>query len=272
MPSTATVEKPEKLPVFGDRRDTGSQDSALVLAWPAGPRRVELPLADAHLWSARLDAGGEQVQRCWEVLAEDERQRADRFRFASDRQHFLVARGVLRILLGRYLGIPGSAVRFEYGAFGKPALGGVHNCDLQFNLAHSGNLAVYAFTCVGRAGIDVETDRAARLMQGVPESSFTPAEQRALAALPVDCRPQAFVALWTRKEAYLKALGLGLQAGLATFEMSVPPATAALMRRAQQDQNQGSWFFQNLQPAPHFWGTLCLENSAAVQFWSWQEF
>jgi len=213
----------------------------------------------------------EQVPRCWEVLSCDERERAERFRFALDRLRFLVARGVLRMLLGRYLGMPASEVRLRYGMFGKPALADWHGSDLHFNLAHSGEVAVYGFTRLRKVGLDVESGQLRPLMPGVPECSFTAAEQRALAALPATRRTLASLTLWTRKEAYLKALGCGLQQDLSSFEISVPPAAPALLRRVDEDAKQSNWFFNDLQPARNFVGTLCVENEAETRLWSWRQ-
>lgn len=261
--------KPEEFPCVTPSKDGGGYESSLVFTWPVGPREAQLSATDVHVWSTKLDAREEQVERYWEVLSRDERQRAERFRFLSDRFRFVVARGVLRMLLSVYLGTPGSQVRLRYGMFGKPALDAWHESDLDFNLAHSGELAVYAFTRLRMVGIDVESERLGMLMAGVLESSFTTAEQRALAALPVRRQTLASLTLWSRKEAYFKALGCGLQQDLSKVEISVPPAAPLLLRCADEDVKQSQWFFYDLQPARHFVGTLCVENKAETTFWSW---
>lgn len=263
--------KPEEFTCVISSKQAGRHESPVVLTWPVGPREVRLSATDVHVWSARLDAREEQVQRCWEILSCDERQRAERFRFPSDRLRFMVARGVLRMLLGRYLGMPGSEVRLRYGMFGKPALAAWHESDLHFNLAHSGELAVYGFTRLRKVGLDVESERLRLLMPGVSECSFTAAEQHALAALPTARRTMASLNLWTRKEAYLKALGCGLQQDLSSFEISVPPSAPALLRRVDEDAKQSHWFFYDLQPARNFVGTLCVENKAETRLCSWRQ-
>lgn len=262
---------PEEFPCVVPSKETERYQSPVVLTWPVGPREMRLSATDVHVWSTRLDAREEQVQRYWEVLSCDERQRAERFRFPSDRLRFLVARGVLRLLLGRYLGMPGSEVRLRYGMFGKPTLDDSHESHIHFNLAHSGELAVYGFTRLRKVGLDVESGQLRPVMPEVPECSFTAAEQHALAALPTARRTLASLTLWTRKEAYLKALGCGLQQDLSSFELSVPPAAPALIRRADGDAKQGHWFFYDLQPARNFVGTLCLENQAETRLWSWRQ-
>jgi 4'-phosphopantetheinyl transferase len=263
--------KAEKFPCVSPPKGAGRHESPVVLTWPVGPREVLLSATDVHVWSTRLNAREEQVQRCWEVLSCDERQRAERFRFPSDQLRFVVAHGVLRMLLGDYLGIPGSEVRLGYGRFGKPALDVWHESDLHFNLAHSGELAVYGFTRSLMVGIDVESERLGLLMVGVLECSFTSAEQRALAGLPAARQTLASLTLWTRKEAYFKALGCGLQQDLSSVEISVPPAAPALLRRAHEDPKQRHWSFYDLQPARNFVGTLCVENNAETRLWSWKQ-
>jgi len=221
------------------------------------------------VWCARLGAFPEQIQPCWQMLSSDERARAERFRFSSDRLHFVVARVMLRTLAGRYLGMPGSAVRFRYGPFGKPALDDCHGSDLRFNVAHSGGLAVYAFTRLREVGLDLEAEPLARLLAGVSDSFFTAAERQALAAIAPERRRLATLVLWTRKEAYLKALGCGLQQDLQSFEVSVPPLPPALLRVPDGHAEERRWFLYDLQPARDLVGTLCVENQAQVRAWSW---
>lgn len=243
--------------------------SRVILRWPVGPEDVCLTATEVQVWSARLEPHAEQVQCCWEVLSCDERRRAERFHFQSDWLHFVVARGVLRILLGRYLGMPGSELRLRYGKFGKPALDERHDSDLQFNLAHSGDLAVYAFTRLRNLGVDVESEQVHLLNPGVPECSFTVAEQYALAALPVASRKLASLTLWTRKEAYFKALGHGLQQAPDSLELSVPPFPQAPLCHSDENGKQTLWSFCDLEPAPNCVGTLCVEN-AETSLWSWR--
>ena len=108
-------------------------------------------------------------------------------------------------------------------------------------------------------------------MPGVPECLFTAAEQHALAGLLTARRTLASLTLWTRKEAYLKALGCGLQQDLSNFEISVPPAAPAVLRRVDEDAERSHWFFYDLQPAQNFVGTLCVESKAETRLCSWRQ-
>jgi 4'-phosphopantetheinyl transferase len=149
-------------------------------------------------------------------------------------------------------------------------VGDWHESDLHFNLAHSCELAVYAFTRLRQVGVDVDSEPLRLLMPGVPEYSFTAAEQHALAALPAARRTLASLTLWTRKEAYLKAMGCGLQQELTSFEISVPPTAPALLHGVDEDAKQSHWFFYDFQPARNFVGTLCVEDKAETKLWSWR--
>jgi len=241
----------------------------VILKWPIGPREVGLsPMVD-HIWSMHLDTGSEQSQRYWKTLSGDERERAERFQFAADRRRFIVARGVLRILLGRYLNIPSSKVRFRYGEFGKPELEDCHDSELQFNLAHSRDLAICGFTLKRRIGLDVEF-LTPRVAAGMYQGCFTVEEQKGLAAQPRASQALSAIALWTRKEAFLKALGCGLQRDLGSFEISVPPVAPSLVWCLGEDAKQSSWTLSHLEPSPNFVGTLCVEHGTEVTFWSWK--
>ncbi|MFI5324928.1 MAG: 4'-phosphopantetheinyl transferase family protein, partial [Candidatus Rokuibacteriota bacterium] len=110
----------------------------MAAAWPEGPACVTPPADGVHVWRASLTLAPPAVDALEATLAEDERDRAHRFHARRDRDHFVVARGVLRAILARYLAIPPSHLRFDYGRHGKPAVAAALNMgDLRFNLAHS---------------------------------------------------------------------------------------------------------------------------------------
>jgi len=173
------------------------------------------PRDGCALWLIALDAPLRPSET--ETLADDERQRADRFVFAIDRQRFIAARSALRELLGRATGLHPSRIRFDYGAAGKPQLDGAP--QLPFNLSHSGAVGLLA---IGRdgpdpVGIDVELLRDVPDAMQLAESTFDPHECGELGAVDVAHRSATFLAGWTRREACLKAAGTG-------FSGTHPPA------------------------------------------------
>ncbi len=173
---------------------------------------ASLALSDdeVHVWHAALGVDARALDELGRLLAPDERDRADRFRFERDRRRYVAARGRLRTLLGAYLGCPAASVRIDYGASGKPAVGRDPAApDIRFNVSHSGDRALYA-VCLGReVGVDIEEVR--------PELATTLAwrwlssdDVAALEARDPEARVAAFFSLWVRREALLKARGVGL--------------------------------------------------------------
>ncbi len=143
-------------------------------------------------------------------MSADERARAASFVFAKDRDRYVAARGQLRALLGAYLDTPPHALRFAYGAFGKPLLEGQADGDgLCFNLAHSGGVVLFAVAWARRVGVDVEQVRANLDCAALADQVFSDREQRAFAALPEGEARRYFFGVWACKEAYIKATGRG---------------------------------------------------------------
>jgi 4'-phosphopantetheinyl transferase len=222
-----------------------------------------------------LDVPEWQVRRLWQTLTADERQRAERFLFEKDRTHFVVSRGLLRVLLGGYLRQDPPHLRFTYGPHGKPALA-THTgrAPLRFNVSHSHGLALYAVTRGREVGVDVERIRPEIAQEKIAERFFAPREVTVLRRLPPLLQTSAFFACWTRKEAYMKAKGDGLALPLDQFEVSLAPGEpAALLRTAWDPQEAAGWALQDLEPAPgyraavavagHDWHLTCWDGPAA---------
>lgn len=187
---------------------------------PSAPPKPSLPLPtelrlrpeDVDVWRASLDdQPAEAVRLMQTLLASGEVARARSFFFDRDRRRYIVGRGILRMLLGRYLGRPPHEVEFEYGPHGKPALAVKDaRTPIFFNVAHSEGLALYAFTPVGEIGIDVEVIRDLPDWEQVAAAAFSTYELAQLRACPPEHRREEFFRAWTRQEAVLKALGTGL--------------------------------------------------------------
>ncbi len=160
------------------------------------------------------------------VLSPSELARAARFRFAQDRRRFIASHATLRQILAAYTGVLPASLEFITLPHGKPALvsGG-----LQFNLSHSGDLALVALAAGCEVGVDIERLRAQVEMEAIARRFFSPSETEALLAYPEPERAPAFFRCWTRKEAYVKALGGGLTISLSSFVVSLEPARAKLL-------------------------------------------
>ena len=216
------------------------------------PRTLATPIeghraAGVDVWRASLDREPAIVEALHALLSDDERERASRFHFARDRDRYVVGRGVLRTLLGDYADVGPELVRFRYGPQGKPRLA---IRGPRFNVSHSGAVALYAFSSSGELGIDVELYRPEFAREHIAERFFSPTEVATLRSLPEDVQPQAFLACWTRKEAYIKARGEGLALPLDRFDVSLhPDEPAALLRTAWSTEEPAQWRFTDLSDA-----------------------
>lgn len=220
-------------PVRGSRLRGGARRNRAASVVPALERGI------IHVWRGSLDQGPEVHRRLEALLSGDERERARRFRFDRDRDRFVVGRGLLRLLLGRYVVADAAELRFEYGRHRKPALLGG---GPQFNLAHSGGTALYAFSSSSPLGVDVELLGSDFSSDGIAERFFSPSEVETLRALPEEDRGQAFLTCWTRKEAFLKARGDGLMLALDSFDVTLAPGEpAALLRTGWSPREHLRW-------------------------------
>jgi 4'-phosphopantetheinyl transferase len=192
-----------------------------ALAWRAEPGTLRLEQDRVDVWRIGLDRPAAAHDRLQEMLARDELARAERFAFPELRRRFVVARGALRHILGRYTGFAPDRLRFAYGSHGKPFLAEPAVDGLFFNLAHSGDTALCAVTEAGLVGVDVERRRPLEDLAGLAGRCFSRREQDELARVAADERETAFFTCWTRKEAYLKALGAGLSAPLDGFDVTL---------------------------------------------------
>lgn len=214
------------------------------------------------------------MQQLAQTLTPDERLRVERFHFERDRQRFIVGRGILRMILGQYLGLEPGRLQFCYGPHGKPALAGTFTGQtgrLCFNLAHSQNLALYAVTCEREIGVDIEYIRAISEADQITARFFSAQESAVWLSLPPDQRQAAFFNCWTRKEAYIKALGDGLAQPLAGFDVSLAPGEAAgLLSIGGDRQAAAPWSIQTLAPAPGYAAALAVKGHGwQLKCWQW---
>jgi 4'-phosphopantetheinyl transferase len=169
----------------------------------AARSRVSLSPGEVHVWRSPLKLNPELVKAMEIVLSPDELIRANRFHFQRDRANYVSARAMLRRILASYLNTPPAGLRFRYGVYGKPELD-----ELRFNVSHSGALALFAVSRDWTVGVDVERIRADFDWRGVARMVFSTGDIDSEEFLD----SEEFFRRWTRKEAYLKALGVGWSA------------------------------------------------------------
>jgi 4'-phosphopantetheinyl transferase len=222
-----------------------------------------------HVFAVRLDDRALSTAR-W--LSPDETDRASRFHFERDRRRFAAARGVLRALLGRYLGVDPSALVFAYGRHGKPSLAPPWE-GLHFNVSHSSDVALVALGTDHEIGVDVEHERPVAEMDSIRQRHFSPRENAEMDRLPESDRGHAFFLCWTRKEAFIKAVGDGLSHALDAFDVTVVPGEPARLLRVEGDPEAPRRFYlAGLEPAEGFAGALAvLGRPARVACFGWDE-
>jgi 4'-phosphopantetheinyl transferase len=256
--------------VFGSLFMLTDEDAQTI--WQPPPAELSLARDEVQVWRARLDPSP-QLADFSAMLAADERARALRYRYQIDRQHFIAARGLLRLLLSRYLGVSPADLSFRYSALGKPSLAGEHNADLRFNVSHSHGLALLAFAQGRELGVDLESVRPEVAGLRIAERYFSTAEVAALRALPESQQTEAFFNCWTRKEAYIKARGEGLSARLDQFDVSLAPGQPALLLRTEIATDEpGRWQMIELEPGKDYKAALVVEgHDWQLRCWQWPE-
>ncbi len=245
--------------------------ASLHCSWPTRSSLPVLSRDEVHVWCIPLRERQQEIQKLLEILTEDERERAKRFHLEDISNHFIVARGVLRIILGCYLEVEPSNLRFEYGPYGKPALDDkALTGELCFNLSHCAGIGLYAFTRSREVGIDVERICSGGIDWQIAEGSFSQREIAALRALPEDQQDEGFFNCWTRKEAYIKARGEGLSIPLDSFDVSlIPGEPASLLATREDPTGAAQWSLHHLEPCSGFVGALTVEgHDSSLRLWS----
>jgi 4'-phosphopantetheinyl transferase len=229
-------------------------------------RTGSLGREEVHVWHAHLDdTSSADIVRLAQVLSQDEKERASRFRFEKNRNEYIFSRATLRILLASYLRAPASDLCFAYSSYGKPYLVAPESARaLAFNLAHTDRMLVLAFGWERKIGVDIENIRKNLEVEEIAERFFSPAERSALRDVPPEDRHAAFFRCWTRKEAYIKARGEGLSHPLHEFDVSViPQDTAALLVTRPDPTEARRWLLREIPTGCGYIAALAVEADSA---------
>jgi 4'-phosphopantetheinyl transferase len=216
------------------------------------------------LLAVPLDVDDTRRNQLATTLSHDEIDRAKRFHFDRHRNRFIVARGRLRELLGSLLSISGSAITFDYGAHGKPQLAAAFaTTGLRFNISHSGNLALLGLSWQRDLGVDVEYWRALADEEALARRFFSPTEVQDYLRLEPSLRSEGFFNCWTRKEAYVKAVGRGLGLSLDSFDVSLAPGDPPRLRRPSALLDDGrTWSLATVELGAQCSAAVVLEGEA----------
>ena len=226
--------------------------------WIEGPLKPSPGSDGVHLWRARLDLPPAEHHRLCGLLSPDEKRRAERLMFERQRRRFEAARGTLRTILARFLQTNPAALEFAVNQHGRPFLSGKWaEADLRFNLSHSAGMMLVAVAEGIEAGIDIEQIRPVPNLERIVRRFFAPGEAERLLELPEKQRLEAFFACWTRKEAFLKALGKGLLFPLKEFEVEFRPGRpAALLSVAGNREKAARWNLYDIDSGRDFASAL----------------
>ena len=221
-----------------------------------------LKMHEVHIWRTSLDRPRAEVQHLQKSLSADEHAKCARFRHPEDRDRFIVARGLLRVMLGHYLGRQPTQVHFRYGPHGKPEVAGESEIDtIRFSLSHSQGTALYAFALGREVGVDLEGVRPHPMDEQIAQHYFSRGENETLRNLPPGDRHRAFLHFWTRREAYLKARGDGLTVLPRLANLSLVPGEPVGLAGADEDSQQAPrWFLTELDLGPAYIAALVVEG------------
>jgi 4'-phosphopantetheinyl transferase len=239
------------------------------MIWKQASEHPLLAPQDVHIWRAFFDVWQPEIPRLISVLSVDEKERASRFYFEKDRSASIISRSLLRILLGRYCSLDPQNIEFSYNEYGKPTLvADKQLAPMFFNLAHSHNTVVYAFTSINSVGIDVEYMRSNIEYEQLAQSYFSSSEVAELQAVPDAQKSQTFYAGWTRKEAYIKARGKGLSIALDSFDVTLQPGVPAkLIACREEPQAVQNWSLYALPAEDQYASALALKGQCkALQY------
>jgi len=228
--------------------------------------------AVVHVWYASLEMDSADIVHYSKTLSSDEKERADRFHFEKDRNHFIIARCILRILLGRYLEKDSSCIQFSYNTYGKPSLKcPVDANPFNFNVSHSDKKVLYAFSKGLPLGIDLEYIRLDLAFESIAKRFFSPLEAAMFCSLPEPFKAEAFFNCWTRKEAFVKARGDGLSLELDQFDVSLRPGEPArLLRTGYDEEDIRDWSIHDIDAGKEFKATLAVKSThPQISCYSW---
>lgn len=240
--------------------------------WQSPPNIILLKTNEIHIWRAFISS--DQVENYKNLLTDEEMYRAGKYFFERDRQRYILSRGILKKLLSSYAKVKPENIQFIYNKYGKPYLNmPSRSVEIQFNISHSEDIILLAFTYGHKIGIDIEYQRAEFADMKIAEHFFSPAEISALAMLPDNMRKKAFFECWTRKEAFIKAKGQGLTIPLDGFEVSVMPDEPAQLLNIYDDPEEVKrWMMMNIETGGNYCGALVTESDTySVFFYDWKD-
>jgi 4'-phosphopantetheinyl transferase len=237
------------------------------------PGSKNLRAGETHIWTADIITGAETLADLEGLLSPVELVRAGKFRFEKHRSQYIFCQGVLRRILATYSGPSPREIVFETNPFGKPYVRpSAGRIPLQFNMAHSESLVVIAVALERSVGVDTEFVRAIDHMDLIAADYFTTNERAMIEAFPRKDKETAFYICWTRKEAFIKAVGKGLSIPLNSFDVSMSPGeTARPLPWSKESPQVDTWWLSDLTLRDRYVGALVIEGETPqITYLSWE--
>jgi 4'-phosphopantetheinyl transferase len=227
---------------------------------------------EVYVWYVYLNQSAPKINRMARLLSKEEWQRTNQLRGSELQNQYILCHGVLRMIVSEYTDTDPTNIAFEHGEFGKPKISGFRGKDgIEFNLAHTRGLGVYAFNLDARVGIDIEHLSIFPEMEAVASQIFDPETKRFWQSLPEEKKMVAFYNGWTRKEAYLKAMGTGLKNGLKKVEVTIVPEEPARLRGFNESPDRPIfWSLESFNVHSEYIGAIAYEgHSKKVRIREW---
>jgi 4'-phosphopantetheinyl transferase len=224
--------------------------------------RTMLTRGEVHIWTARVFSSTCPAAKLEKTLSPGEREAAQRFHYACHRSAYIFAHGVLRDILSRYVARPPEEIGFHRDSFGKPFLveSGARRAPV-FNMSHSGSVVLIALACDGHIGVDVEAIRPMEHLASIAKSNFTPQECAFIMRHRPKNQAHAFFRCWTRKEAYIKALGKGLSIPLNAFDTLIAAGQSGRRLPYNADGPEvENWWLADLDVPVGYLGAVAVEK------------
>jgi 4'-phosphopantetheinyl transferase len=247
--------------------DSGQRLSSSEWRLPANKRALGDDEVD--VWRLSLDPLGSMVSEFRACLSAQEYDRAEKFKFEKDRKRYILAHGLLRVILSLYADVVAEELKFTENRYGKPELVHPSGLNLKFNLSHSHEMALIGIALGRQIGVDIEYVKNDFEWKEIVERFFSAREIQMINALPKNLQHRAFFTCWTRKEGYVKATGMGLSLPLKEFDVSPVPGAATLLLSHKE---ASKWSMKEVDVAEPYVATVAVEgHDVRIKYWDWPE-
>lgn len=219
---------------------------------------MEIPENEIHIYETPIDVFIPELKEFESLLSDDELNRAKAFRFDIHRDRFMICRALLRKLISKYTDLPSRNINFSYSQKGKPFL---KDSLLRFNISHSVNRAVFAFTKFHEVGVDIEFKKDMNDAHEIARRFFSEIEIEEMMKLKVDEIKTGFFNCWTRKEAFIKCIGEGLSFPLKNFAVSLAPRVKPMLTWIKGSSDEiKNWSLFDIKTDPEYVSSLAVKS------------